>query len=269
MLAVFWSPSGNDLTSSMVAVMGGVTLLQQQMEVKTLVLPSDLGDSSLERAVGIDLLEVRDEGGINELERLMLSGKLSATSVVDNSLQISKGVDYLPINKEASEDTVVSLMPTILNAGKSVYEAYFTMVGSNPGKLGNYFLDSAELVIVCLTQNEYLLERNVGDIKRKFEGKKVIYCVVDFERTSYLSLPKISSKFGIPKKDLFCIPRSVKFMDHINKRSSLLYVMKASTVKPRVLTFSDEYLFSQSINKLTRKILEKLEVFVSVREDKA
>jgi cellulose biosynthesis protein BcsQ len=261
MLVAFDTPERRNSTSSMIAVLGGVGFLGDK-GASCLVVSIGTESYPVEEALGLTSEDIERNGGVKELERLILTGKLIGDLVRDNSISIIKDrVDLISLS-QLDKDNALSLFRTILYASKTAYDFVMVDATVEDTQVRKTILDSSDIVVICITQDEYALSKDMDSLREKYKDKKVVYCVIDFESSSYLSLSRISSKYNINRKDLLCVPRSVKFMDSVNKRDPLSFIARTSVAKRAFMQINDEYVFASNLKRLTNRILEKAEVLV-------
>ncbi len=237
MEVAFWSPNhgqtGTTTTTLTMASMIAVT-----NNYKVLLGHSHFERSTLERClIQADRSSQEDrltfsDNGLDALRRLAKNGRLIPEMVSDyttsllaaNRLDLLQGIDGFNSDLEVEE---IHLLRKIFASAKSVYDLVMIDVHSGMNKaLTRQLLEDADVVVICLNQNMWLLEDYFGNEENlaMFAGKKVIYHLSSYHSDSKYTLKNIKRLFNID-----CIigtPYSPELMDACNNGTALDFFMR-------------------------------------------
>lgn len=155
---VSWSPvHGQSGTTSNIAALASMFALKYQ--TRNLITHTQLTYSSLESLFGKEILEGGFEGGMTALERLAKSHLLKTEAVMDYTESIYNGrLDILGGTKQPeSNQELVEILITILRDAYDIVWIDAHSGGYNNLSLG--LLESADIVLVNLPQNRFVLDR--------------------------------------------------------------------------------------------------------------
>lgn len=244
MQVAFWSPNhgqtGTTTTAITYASMVAIT-----NNYKVLLGHSQFGRSTLERCLvqqksGVreDLLSFSDNG-LDALRRLAKNGRLLPEMVCDyttpllagNRLDLLQGIDGWA-RSEADEE--IHLLRKIFTRASVAYDLVMIDVHSGMSKnLTQRLLEDADMVVVCLNQNRWLLEDYFKDKQamKMLESKKVIYHISRYDKDSRYTLKNIKKMFKLTH--VIATPYRPEIMDAFNSGLGLDFFMRHVSCQKR------------------------------------
>lgn len=240
------------------------TMLAMDFHLRMVMTHTHRELSTLERAYA-KLLEgdlFKETGGIDAIDRLAKCAMLSPESIRDNALSIIKDrLDIIPGTDNPSTDLDLTIH-NVLDMYKKMYQLMFIDVSSTRDVLSKSVMERADLIVVNLNQNRTVLDSFFGDKDwmSLVNGKKVLYCLGAFDRTSRLTKDRIAKEYRISTKDMFTVPYNVRYRDAQNDKHIIDYLMKARTVEKRRFEFNEEVFFVEHVRLLGNAILKTLEL---------
>jgi hypothetical protein len=265
MLIAFWTIAhGQTANTVNTAAVGAMIALNHHL--KTLVCHSQFSSSILEkcfisdRFLEGDTLDTFSDRGLDAVVRLAKNKKLepkimgdyTISLLKDNRLDLLTGTELK--DKNIFSNTVEVLQP-ILECAKGFYDVVAMDVHSGiHNKMTNAILEKADLIIVNLNQNIYLLNDffNNKKIKDFIMDRNFMINISKYDKRSKYTLKNISRKFGI--KDIVSIPYDVGFMDACNSHLLLDFLIRNNLSQRK----NEQYEFIHQLNLTTKKILERV-----------
>lgn len=230
MKIAFWSPvHGQSGVSTATAATAAVLALSNPDE-KVLLMHNQLSYVTLERYLGLS--ESTDnfiEKGIDPIIRLTKSGQLEADAVCDytdsllddNNLDILTGSSH---NRETIQDNIEEIMKDAIGVANQYYD--YVIIDTHSGyenKTTREILDYVDLVVVCLSQNLYVIDM-ASDIDEKLNIKTHINLVGQYDNESSYTYSNISSKYKLSKESIYFLPYSTALKDALNKGNLLEFI---------------------------------------------
>lgn len=223
---VSWSPvHGQGATTSNLAALASSFALDYS--ATNLITHTQLNFSSLETLSGKNLVaDGFEESGIAALERLAKSSLLKPAAVMDYTEAIYRHrLDILGGKK--SIENYEHLMEVLLAVTKDAYDVSWVDAHSGTrNQLTHSLLESADIVLVNLPQNRFVLDRFFSgeDFPEVLKMKKCIYLISCYDSNSSFSLRKIKRCYKITQPT-FAVPISTYFKDAANsmKLSEFFY----------------------------------------------
>lgn len=236
MEVAFWSPyhgqTGTTTTALTMASMVAIT-----NNYKVLLGHSHFKRSTLEKCLmqqrqrSEDRLSFNDHG-LNALRRLAKNGRLVAEKVSDyttpllanNRLDLLQGIDGFN-GDEAVEE--IQLLRRIFAKANGAYDLVMVDVHSGMNQsLTRKIIEDADVVVVCLNQNLWLLEDYFGHSEERtmLANKKIIYHLSSYHKDSKYTLKNIKRLFDL--ETLIATPYSPELMDACNNGSALDFYMR-------------------------------------------
>lgn len=212
MQIAFWSPNhGQTGTTTTAMTMAIMTALTTGFHV--LLCHCQLHRSTMERCLlpkanhhSDDRLDFNDNG-MDALRRLARNGRLQPEMIRDYTTPLlSKG--RLDILQGATDKCLVTdtseleRQRKIFQHAGEVYDLVFVDVPSGIDQpMSNKLIKDAELVVICLNQNTWLIEdflenKGIGSL---LEGKKVLYHFGAFDQGSRYTSKNLSRRYGLNK----------------------------------------------------------------------
>ncbi|MEB3103294.1 hypothetical protein [Ferviditalea candida] len=259
---VFWSPApgqtGN--TTNLIAV---AALLGLEYSSRLLLLGhlqsrrTPMEQAFMKRRMkGEDEIVFAADTGIDALARLAINRKLTPELIRDYTLPILKDrLDLLPGSNKADKTFILALKDAIeplLDTAKRYYD--LTMIDGGSGTGSGWtqaLLQNADLVVVSLNQNRFVLERFFQHQEELLKDKKTLLVLGQYDRHSGLTARNIARKHktSIP---IYPVPHQACFMDASQEGRAVDFLFRNRSV-PRD---HEHYFFMQSVRSLAQAIIE-------------
>lgn len=212
-----WSPiHGQANTTSNISSLA--SLHAMGTDYTNLITHTQLTFSSLESLFGkVNIAKGFEDSGIAALERLNKSNLLKSDAVRDYTETVYQNyLDLLGGRKQFSTD--IEQTERLLLTAAQAYD--FVWVDAHSGgrnALTMSLMEKADLIIVNLPQNRYVLDRFFSgeDFPEVLKERNYIILISSYDKTSSFSLNKIKRlyKVNVP---IFEVPYSVPFKDATN-----------------------------------------------------
>lgn len=257
-IIVSWSPvHGQSATTSNVVALASAMSLRESY--RSLLTHTQLSYSTMEAMYAKNNTSFNDSG-LLALERLVKSNLLKADAIRDYTETVYKDrLDFLSGKKDGLEggEEKEQLLQAILKTAKEKYD--FLWIDAHSGvrsQMSKEILEQADLVLVNLPQNKFILERffNGTDFPKQLEGKPYIILISKYDDKSGFSLRNIKRQFKV-KEPLYAIPYATAFQDAANQESIVEFFYRILNVPKK----HDLYPFSQSLDKINQVILKQLD----------
>lgn len=243
---VSWSPiHGQGAITSNVAALAAYSALTSSK--RALITHTQLNYSSLELLFGKQLVtrEGFEDAGMAALERLIKSNLLKPKAVMDYTETIY--ADKLDLLGGSNLEDIIDdkTLKAILNITKDAYDHIWIDAHSGRNsELTRLILSKADLVIVNLPQNRFVLDRffNGMDFPEELKGRNYIIVISQYDKKSSFTTRKIKRMYKT-QVPIFQIPYSQQFKDACNTLNvtEWFYRLHKSTVKDSASTnFRDE-----------------------------
>ena len=239
----FWAPNTNQngSTSIMAAAASALSLIY---DYSTLMIGTNFMDYSLETSF-INVKKLKERGtmdfsdvGIDALERLIKSGKLSAENLIDYTTPLLKGrLDLMfssQKNDVATYNRVIDMLPNILHAASKKFDLILIDVknGTDDEKMRG-ILESSDLIVVNINQSDYILNDFFRDKMNLdiLKEKKFLLVIGRYDKFSKFNSKNIT-RFYHYKDKIFTLPYNTQFFDMQNDHRTLEFFVKYINVKP-------------------------------------
>lgn len=208
-----------------------------------------------------------DDGGMAALERLVKSKMLKPEAVSDYTDTIYKGrLDLLvgnPKGEDSLEETDHTLR-TILQVAKHHYDVLW--IDSHSGvkrPATRTLLQDADLVIVNLPQNRYILERFFSgqDFPEELKDKPYMVLISMYDEKAAYSVRNIKRKFKV-KAPILTVPYATGFRDAANQQEVAQYFHRHLQAKKT----DDSYSLISSLRKVNASLSKQLG-FATLEDD--
>lgn len=246
MFIAFWSPyHGQTGTTTTALAMASMTAMVNNYKV--LLGHSHFQRSTLERCL-IPKRQENDEGisefsdnGLDALRRLAKNGRLLPEKVSDYTTPLLAGnrldlLQGLEDTNDMDSKEEINILRRIFSRSKAVYDLVMIDVHSGSSQqLTRMLLEDADVVVVCLNQNRWLLEDyfNNESNGELLAGKRVIHHISSYNRNSKYTVRNIRKLYGLDR--VIATPYSSDLMDACNSGKVLDFFMRhlGSTGKDR------------------------------------
>ena len=237
MEVAFWSPNHGQ-TGTTTSTLTMASMIAMTNNYKVLLGHSHFERSTLEHCLIQKRQSVQEglfsfsDNGLDALRRLAKNGRLIPEMVSDyttpllagNRLDLLQGIAGFN-NDDAAEE--IHLIHKIFVSAKSAYDIVMIDVHSGLNQaLTRKILEDAEVVVVCLNQNHWLLEDyfSSDEDKAMFAGKKMIYHISSYNDESKYTLRNIKKMYNLDC--VICTPYSPELMDACNNGAALDFFMR-------------------------------------------
>lgn len=268
-IVTFWGPNVNQNGSTAIAAsVASNVALDLSKGYSSLLVTTNYKDDTLESAFkDIEKLTSRStidftDVGLDALDRLIKSGKLSIENLKDYTTPILKGSLDLMFGTQKKEKELyhklMDIMPNILECAEASYDITFVDVqNGDPDVYVKKVLEMSDLIVVNISQSMALLKDfffNIvnSDILRE---KKYVLVIGKYDRHSKYHAKNISKFFKLKQK-IFTVPYNTQFFDMQNEHKTLEFFIKYMNEKPE----ERNGFFINETKKLSEHILENIVV---------
>ena len=239
----FWSPIGNQFgNTSLLASIASVVALER--DYTSLMLSTNYMDNSLETSfINVGKLKARStidftDVGLDALERLIKSNKISVENLTDYTTPILKGrLDLMFGSQKDSSETynkILDLMPGVLKCASTIYDISFVdIVSGTPNERIMKILAQSDLIVVTVNQSMRILEEFFDTIINTdiLKEKKFILVIGKYDRYSKFNAKNLTKNFKYKGK-IHTLPYNTQFFDMQNDHRSLEFFIKYLNVVP-------------------------------------
>ena len=257
-IIVSWSPvhGQSASTSNTIAVASTMALHQPY---KSLLTHTQRSYSTLDAILGKGETNVFQDSGFTALERLVKSNLLKPDAIADYTETVYKDrLDFLSGSQRSNTDeSYETILKSILKQAKEKYD--FIWIDAHSGlhhPLTNEILKQADLILVNLPQNRYVLERffNNTDFPEACKTTPYFILISQYDSIAGFSLRNIKRQFKV-KEPMFAIPHSTAFRDAVNQESVLDFFYRTLRASKK----DGVYPFVDSLLQVNQAILKKLD----------
>lgn len=244
-LIAVWSPLKSGSGSTMLASSLPI-VLALEYQVKVLLAHGGHAGERVEQAFtykqeALDYMTAFQDTGMDALERLRASGRLSPENVRNYTLPLlSDRLDLLCGPKPMSADAIhatgnaedrkqAELMTRVMESSKRSYDITVADAGNGvPGAADRAILQAADLIVVGLNQNLHILESVIEQerLPPEVSDKTCLYILGKYDRDSHCTLQNIKRRFGI-KTTVLGVPYCSGMTDAWNMRSVMPYMQRS------------------------------------------
>lgn len=267
----FWSPGGAQLgNTSLLSAVASVVALDH--DYNNLMISTNYMDDSLESGfVNLGKMKARSsidftDVGLDALERLIKSNKISMENLADYTTPILKGrLDLMFGSQKESPETynkVLDLMPGILKYSTTIYDVTFIdIVSGQPSDKIKKILEQCDVVVINVSQSfkkleEFFEETMKSDFLKK---KKVILVIGRYDKYSKFNTKNLKKHFKY-KEEIYTLPYNTQFFDMQNEHRTLEFFVKYLNALP-----SDRNgFFVSEVKNLAEEILANVSSSVEV-----
>ncbi|MDU2243027.1 MAG: hypothetical protein E7E23_20900 [Paenibacillus sp.] len=261
---VFWSPvpgqTGNTTNLIAVAALLGLEYSSRIVLFGHLQSRRAAVEQALIKRRSEDMLAFTADSGIDALARLAQNGKLSPEMIRDYTLPLlQERLDLLPGSNKADKALIMGMkdmLATLLDSAKRYYDLTLIDGGSGVGSgWTQLLLQNADLVIVSLNQNRFVLERFFRHREDWLKGKKLLFVLGQYDRDSALTAKNMVRKYRV-KMPIYPVPHQAGFMDAAQEGRAIDFLFRNRNV-PRDHA---HHAFMQCVRALAQAIIEQAEL---------
>ncbi|OWA37352.1 hypothetical protein B9G55_04635 [Saccharibacillus sp. O16] len=268
----FWNVGrGSGATASLAAI---AALIGAEYRIRTLVSQTQAEDAMLERGFAHSIRSVPggdlmvDAGsGLDALLRLARSGKLDRETVRNHTLPIEPGrldlLGGLDKNSRIPSEEASEYISRIHQYANHDYDCVLLDTGDGEGAVERQALASADLVVVCLSQNASVLERyfDRGNWPEELQGKKQILLFTGYDSYSKYKAANILRKYG-SRVSALTIPYNSAFRDAVNDGDLKGFIARCRGLNRR----HDHYAFIAEIRRAAETLLEGIDIHARLKQ---
>lgn len=231
----FWSSEDSAqlcTTSTAVAV---ASMLPTKTRYKTIITQTHYGDMSLETSFFNQDKKMRldtSDTGIDALDRLLRSNKLTPENIANYATPIMKGKLELLYgtfkNDTDSYSRILETMPIIIDYASQFYD--LVLVDLNKGyetSEVNSILQKSDVIVFNMSQNIQILKKLFKDMEtlKILQEKTIIPVLGKYDRYSKYNERNIARKFNY-KKRIYTIPYNTQFFDSCNDGAAMRFFIE-------------------------------------------
>ncbi|GAA0853873.1 chromosome partitioning protein ParA [Paenibacillus glucanolyticus] len=200
--------------------------------------------------------------GIDALERLAKSNRLTPESIRDNTTPLIKGhLDMLYGTTKPDQDfheQLIQAVPAILRNAENYYDLTLIDVPSGvTNELTKTVLQESDLVVVCLNQNLTVLNSffENKEYPEILNQKEHLFVLGKYDDQSKYSVKNIQRKYRLKNK-IYTVPHCSSFLDATNDSNVLDFFLR----NRHISSSHENSSFFAEVNKLSRAISAKLDL---------
>lgn len=268
MKVAFWSNvHGQTCTTANALAFSVMVALKHPMRV--LLTHNHYHHSTLEytlfgRArVTFDMTDFED-AGIDAVSRFIKYDELDSQCIPNYATNIIKQrLDFLPGTKHVHEDfyyqDLNEVIELILERAKKVYDLSVIDVSAGENELTNKILTSADLVVVNLNQNPYVLDDFFTNHYSNL--KHVLLIISRYDDQSQMHIKRIKQKYNI-KEPIEVLPYASNFADALGSGNTIDFLARNLSADSKDVNHK----FMYHLEMIMTKILKQLDVVSQVGE---
>lgn len=266
---VFWSPDpGRGNTSNTLAI---GTMIGQDYDIRTLITQTQFRRPNLENAfMKAKELQFRNlvnttTSGMDNLERLFKSKRLSADSISDHTISLEAGrLDLLMGTKKSeTHENFPSIAGAIFDEADRYYQAVILDIHSgNNSSVSQQLIQDADIVVITLSQDTSVIESYVEqkDWPDNLQEKSKIILLGQYDKYSKYNVTNIKRNFKIDDP-IYGLPYCSEFRDAINDKDVLNWFRRARNAGKRHPSYS----FFQEVRKISKDLLIQIGVNTEIK----
>jgi len=243
-------------------VIAAASILALEYNLKTMITQTQWSHSTLEssfiKANRKDGLLTFSDTGIDALERLARSNRLTAEKVSDYTVSVLKErLDLLVGSSKPSismfED-IGDVLDIIFSVAKEYYDLCLIDVHSGTqNEVTKKVLNESDLIVVNLNQNIHVLERffNREDYLDVLDEKPYVIVLSQYDHKSQYTVKNIKRRFKCTQP-IFTVPYNTNYRDASNNQAVIEYFLRARNFTKNNLN----YFFMEELRKLAEGIIK-------------
>ncbi|TVX85652.1 hypothetical protein FPZ44_25030 [Paenibacillus agilis] len=200
--------------------------------------------------------------GIDALERLIRSQRLTPESVRNNTISLERNrLDLLLGTMKQNEELYDGLSKVIQDifhtAGQYYHSVLVDLHHGNKNMITNALLESSDLVVVNLSQNMNQLEQffEKEDWPAALDNKKMIIVLGHYDPKSKYTITNIKRHFKV-QVPMFAVPYCSSFKDACNDKDILGWFIKNQNINKK----HPNYYFMSEVRKIAKAVLDEVGV---------
>lgn len=266
-IVTFWGPNVNQNGSTAIAAAVASTIaLDLSKGYSNILMTTNYRDNTLESSFkDIEKLTSRSsidftDVGLDALDRLIKSGKLSIENLKDYTTPILKGSLDLMFGTQKKEkelyEKLMRIMPNILDCAQAAYDITFVDVqNGEPDEYVRKVLEKSDLLVINVSQSMALLKDFFNNVINTdlLREKKYVLVIGRYDRYSKYNLKNLSKYFKA-KQRIFALPYNTQFFDMQNEHRTLEFFIKYQKEAPS----ERNGFFVNEIKQLSEHILDNI-----------
>jgi hypothetical protein len=243
------------------------------IEYKSTILIGDteVKHSALKQAYAAirnDITLRKTFGGMNEIERLVVSHKLLPEHIKNNAEKILEGKVHMLFGSDLSADRLKSALPKIFEAIKDYDLAFFDISAGKDNEVSKLVLEAADLVVVSAGQNVFMTDLFFDSgIPEVLKDKNVLYCLGLYDRNVAFTADKFASKYGIGKNKVGFVPYHSGYRNALNSFNAPDFILRASSTKKSLFEHNEYVYFADSVRHMGKLITKALSLDLEQEEN--
>lgn len=168
--------------------------------------------------------------GIDALARSIKTSPLDSDLIENCSMSfLHNRLNLLPgttkNNRDIYESDMSKTITGILHAVANYHDLVFIDTNSGSDELTRKIIDQADLVIINLSQNKYMLEDYLS--RYEYESKKVFYLIGNYDKNSKYNLNNMKKSYKwLKNKNTAVIPYNTEYKDAQSDGQILEFMLK-------------------------------------------
>lgn len=249
---VFWSPnSGQTGTTSNIIAVSALAALT--LGKKICITHTHFKDQSMESALfgkGLnnDLLE---NMGIDLLIKASKAHDIGKDVIENTTFTLLRGLHVLPgtakTNETLFEDEFLMTREHIYRGLSKSFDIVFTDVMSGTNKISEVLLETADIVVINLNQNNRVIGKYLDEYFHL--DKRAVYIISNYHEDSKYNIQNLKRSYPFLKKRSTFIPYDTNYMDYYCDGRVVPFFLKNTLASHQ----EDKYFFEQ-----VRKTLEMI-----------
>lgn len=237
---LFWSPfHGQGQTSNLhaTAFIMGLTYNKRVLMMQTHFYGNNLESPLIGQNVGYNLdnnYELFSDVGIDAAVTYSNMNKLNMNTLQHCCFTFPNTPIYLlpgteTNNRETFERDIGKSVTHMIKAADEIVDVILIDSNSGEDKLSFKLMNSADLIVVNLTQHRYVLDKFFRDYIKNFtDNKKVFYLFGDYDDNSSYNISNIRLKYHryVNRRNSGVIPYSTKYLDAQNESNLVNFMLK-------------------------------------------
>lgn len=266
-IVTFWGPNVNQNGSTTITASVASTIaLDLSKGYSSILITTNYRDNTLESSFkDIEKLTSRStidftDVGLDALDRLIKSGKLSIENLKDYTTPILKGSLDLMFGTQKKEkelyEKLMQIMPNILDCAEAAYDITFVDVqNGQPDEYVQKILEKSDLIVVNVSQSLALLKDFFNNVVNTdlLREKKYVLVIGRYDRHSKYNVNNLKKYFKTKDK-IFTVPYNTQFFDMQNDHRTLEFFIKYMKEAPS----ERNGMFVNDIKELSDYILENI-----------
>lgn len=266
MKVAFWSNvHGQTCTTSNALAISIMAVLEHPIRV--LLTHNHYHHSTLEYTLfgklnnTINMVEFEDEG-IDAVSRFIKYDGLDSQCIENYATNIIKNrLDFLAGTKHVHEDfyyqDLNEVIEAILDRAKASYDLSIIDVSAGENELANKILTSADLVVVNLNQNAYVLDDFF--LNHYMNLKEMVFIIGRYDTSSKYNVKRIKQRYGI-KEPIEYVPYSPNFLDAINSSDLIDFLARNLNADKKDVNYE----FISQLKSIMSIILKRLDMISDI-----